>query len=133
MEKLKSVIPETLKHKISHSTAADLDSTCSSLLDFFQNLPLFHQVLHASHTLFANQSILWFSLSISVEMQLVRDLTDPQVALCGKNKEAALEAKAKGNQCFTNGDYSNALLFYSQVELEMESPLFCYCWLPFSK
>ncbi|XP_047944931.1 SET and MYND domain-containing protein 4 isoform X1 [Salvia hispanica] len=89
MEKLKSVIPETLKHKISHSTAADLDSTCSSLLDFFQNLPLFHQ--------------------------LVRDLTDPQVALCGKNKEAALEAKAKGNQCFTNGDYSNALLFYSQA------------------
>ncbi|XP_041995450.1 histone-lysine N-methyltransferase SMYD3-like isoform X2 [Salvia splendens] len=89
MEKLKSVIPETLKHKISHSTAADLDSTCSSLLDFFTNLPLFHQ--------------------------LVRDLTDPLVALCGKNKEAALEAKAKGNQCFTDGDYSNALQFYSQA------------------
>ncbi|KAG6418529.1 hypothetical protein SASPL_120733 [Salvia splendens] len=89
MEKLKSVIPETLKHKISHSTAADLDSTCSSLLEFFTNLPPFHQ--------------------------LVRDLTDPRVALCGKIKEAALEAKAKGNQCFTNGDYSNALHFYSQA------------------
>ncbi|XP_057778491.1 uncharacterized protein LOC130997245 isoform X2 [Salvia miltiorrhiza] len=89
MEKLKSVIPETLKQKISDSTAADLNSTCSSLLDYFRNLPLFHQ--------------------------LVKDLTDPKVSLCGKNKEAALVAKAKGNQCFSNGDYSNALHFYSQA------------------
>lgn len=89
MEKLKSLIPETLKQKISHSNAASLNSTCSSLLDFFTNLPLFHQ--------------------------LVRDLTDPEVALCGKNKEAALEAKAKGNECFSKGDYSNALHFYSQA------------------
>lgn len=47
---------------------------------------------------------------------MVRDLTDPEMALCGKNKEAALEAKAKGNECFSKGDYSNALHFYSQVE-----------------
>lgn len=48
-------------------------------------------------------------------LQLVRDLTDPEMALCGKNKEAALEAKANGNACFSNGDFSNALRFYSQV------------------
>ncbi|KAG8380981.1 hypothetical protein BUALT_Bualt06G0073000 [Buddleja alternifolia] len=89
MEKLKSVIPETLKHKIAESTPNDLDSTCSSLLYFFQNFPLFHK--------------------------MVRDLTDPEMALCGKNKEAALEAKAKGNECFSKRDYSNALLFYSQA------------------
>lgn len=49
---------------------------------------------------------------------MVRDLKDPEVALCGKNKEAALEAKAKGNECFSKGDYSNALHFYSQVQME---------------
>ncbi|KAK6156036.1 hypothetical protein DH2020_010284 [Rehmannia glutinosa] len=90
MEKLKSVIPEPLKQKISESTTDDLHSTSSSLLHFFQALPLFHQ--------------------------MVRDLTDPEMALCGKNKEAALEAKAKGNECFSKGDYSSALHFYSQVE-----------------
>ncbi|KAL3653368.1 hypothetical protein CASFOL_003049 [Castilleja foliolosa] len=89
MEKLKSVIPETIKQAISESTTDDLSSTCSSLLHFFQNLPLFHQT--------------------------VRDLTDPEMVLCGKNKEAALEAKAKGNDCFSKGDYSSALHFYSQA------------------
>lgn len=49
-------------------------------------------------------------------MQLVRDLTDPEVLLCGKSKEVALEAKGKGNECFSKGDYSNALHFYSQVK-----------------
>ncbi|XP_073123784.1 uncharacterized protein [Henckelia pumila] len=89
MEKLKFAIPETLKREISESTPNSLHSTCSSLLDFYQNLPLFHQ--------------------------LVGDLTDPEMALCGKNKEAALEAKANGNACFSNGDFSNALRFYSQA------------------
>ncbi|XP_073296910.1 uncharacterized protein [Primulina huaijiensis] len=89
MEKLKFAIPETLRHKIAESAPNSLHSTCSSLLDFYQNLPLFHQ--------------------------LVRDLTDPEMALCGKNKEAALEAKANGNVCFSNGDFSNALRFYSQA------------------
>ncbi|KAK4433451.1 Stress-induced-phosphoprotein 1 [Sesamum alatum] len=95
MEKLKSAIPETLKRKIAESTVNDLHSTCSSLLQFFQNLPLFHQ--------------------------MVRDLTDPEMALCGKSKEAAMEAKAKGNECFAKGDYSNALRFYSQA-LRMAPP-----------
>ncbi|KAL0321737.1 UNVERIFIED_CONTAM: Stress-induced-phosphoprotein 1 [Sesamum calycinum] len=95
MEKLKSAIPETLKRRIAESTVDDLHSTSSSLLQFFQNLPLFHQ--------------------------MVRDLTDPEMALCGKNKEAAMEAKAKGNECFAKGDYSNALRFYSQA-LRMAPP-----------
>ncbi|KAK4385231.1 hypothetical protein Sango_2647100 [Sesamum angolense] len=42
MEKLKSAIPETLKRRIAESTVDDLHSTSSSLLQFFQNLPLFH-------------------------------------------------------------------------------------------
>lgn len=46
---------------------------------------------------------------------MVGDLTDPEVALCGKNKEAALESKQKGNKCFLSGDYANALDFYTQV------------------
>ncbi|KAL6530368.1 hypothetical protein OROHE_014721 [Orobanche hederae] len=90
MEKLKSVIPETLKQRITESAVDDVRSTCSSLLNFFQTVPLYHQ--------------------------MVRDLTDPKMALCGKNKEAALEAKAKGNECFSKGDYSSALRFYSQVK-----------------
>ncbi|KAL6532980.1 hypothetical protein OROMI_027092 [Orobanche minor] len=89
MEKLKSVIPETLKQRITESAVDDVRSTCSSLLDFFQTVPLYHQ--------------------------MVRDLTDPEMALCGKNKEAALEAKAKGNEYFLKGDYSSALRFYSQA------------------
>lgn len=51
---------------------------------------------------------------------MVRDLTDPEVALCGKNKEAALESKKKGNRCFLSGDYVNALDFYTQVPLNFQ-------------
>lgn len=51
---------------------------------------------------------------------MVRDLTDPEVALCGKNKEAALESKKKGNRCFLSGDYANALDFYTQVPLNFQ-------------
>lgn len=47
---------------------------------------------------------------------MVRDLTDPEMGLCAKNKEAALKAKAKGNECFSKRDYPNALHFYSQVQ-----------------
>lgn len=48
---------------------------------------------------------------------MVRDLADPEVALCGKNIEAALEAKQKGNKCFLRSDYAEALDCYTQVLL----------------
>ncbi|XP_022890240.1 SET and MYND domain-containing protein 4 isoform X4 [Olea europaea var. sylvestris] len=89
MEKLKSIIPDPLKQIISESNPDDLSFTCSSLLEFFNHLPLFHQ--------------------------MVRDLTDPEMGLCAKNKEAALKDKAKGNECFSKRDYPNALHFYSQA------------------
>lgn len=40
---------------------------------------------------------------------------DPEKALCGKKKDAALELKRQGNQCFLKGDYANALVHYSRV------------------
>ncbi|MCD7453859.1 hypothetical protein HAX54_022355 [Datura stramonium] len=89
METLKSAVPDVLKREISKSTPAELPSTCSSLLDFFHNLPQFHQ--------------------------MIKDLTDPSMALCCKDRIAALEAKLKGNGCFSKGEYPNALLFYSQA------------------
>ncbi|GER50861.1 tetratricopeptide repeat protein [Striga asiatica] len=89
MEKLKSVIPEELRRRISESKTDDLRSTCSSLLNFFETSHLFHQ--------------------------MVRDLTSPEMALCGKSKEGAMEAKAQGNECFSKGDYSSASHFYSQA------------------
>ncbi|CAN6705423.1 unnamed protein product [Malus baccata var. baccata] len=89
MEKLKSLVPETLKRSIAASAADDLPRTCSSLADFLLHFEPFHQ--------------------------MVRDLADPEVALCGKNKEAALEAKQKGNKCFLRSDYAEALDCYTQA------------------
>lgn len=89
METLKSAVPDALKQEISNSTPSQLPLTCSSLLDFFHNLPQFHQ--------------------------MIKDLTDPSVALCCKDRNAALETKLKGNECFSKGEYSNALLFYSKA------------------
>ncbi|KAF9591803.1 hypothetical protein IFM89_007358 [Coptis chinensis] len=89
MEKLESSVPCTLKKMIAESTAEDLPSTCSSLLDFFLSLQLFHTV--------------------------VGELTDTEKALCSKNNEIALEFKQKGNECFTSGDYDQALSFYTQA------------------
>ncbi|KAL8149350.1 uncharacterized protein LOC141708702 isoform X2 [Apium graveolens] len=89
MEELKSAIPPTLKRLISESTLITLPSTCSSLHQFFQQLPQFHQI--------------------------VGDLMYSDRALCGKNKEAALESKRNGNDCFAKADYANALRFYSKA------------------
>ncbi|XP_041008260.1 uncharacterized protein LOC121252549 isoform X11 [Juglans microcarpa x Juglans regia] len=89
MEKLKSLVPDSLKRMVAESTPDSLPLTCSSLLNFFSDMEVFHQ--------------------------MVRDLTDPERALCGKNKDAALELKQKGNQCFLNEDYGSALTCYSEA------------------
>ncbi|EPS58929.1 hypothetical protein M569_15882, partial [Genlisea aurea] len=91
MEVLISTIPDSVKRLISESSSVDdLRFTCSSLLNFFRNSLFFHQ--------------------------LVSDLTNlDTAALCRKNKEAAMETKAKGNECFDRGEYSGALRFYSQA------------------
>ncbi|XP_019191551.1 PREDICTED: SET and MYND domain-containing protein 4 isoform X1 [Ipomoea nil] len=89
MEKLKSLVPKALRQEISESTPDGLPATCSSLLEFFHRLPQFHQV--------------------------VKELTDPEMALCGKDHSAASEVKLRGNQCFSGGDYPKALHFYTQA------------------
>uniref|UniRef100_A0A2P2LMD0 SET and MYND domain-containing protein 4 isoform X2 n=1 Tax=Rhizophora mucronata TaxID=61149 RepID=A0A2P2LMD0_RHIMU len=89
MEKLKSAVPESLKRMVADSNPEGLSSTSSSLLDFLLTLPQFHQTL--------------------------RDLVDPETALCGKNKDAALASKQKGNQCYSTGDYHTALACYTQA------------------
>ncbi|XP_077223586.1 tetratricopeptide repeat (TPR)-like superfamily protein isoform X2 [Tasmannia lanceolata] len=88
MEKLKSLIPINLKQRIFESTSENLPSTCSSLIEFFLTLPEFQRV--------------------------VRELSDPEMALCRKNVASALDSKQKGNECFSSGDFSKALSFYTQ-------------------
>ncbi|XP_026656321.1 uncharacterized protein LOC103724370 isoform X2 [Phoenix dactylifera] len=89
MERLKSLIPNDLKRMIGESTTENLTSTCSSLLEFFRPLPQFQHV--------------------------IKELTDPEMALCRKSKAAALDSKQKGNECFSKGDYVKALSYYSQA------------------
>ncbi|XP_058075952.1 uncharacterized protein LOC131224678 isoform X7 [Magnolia sinica] len=89
MEKLKSLVPIHLKQTISGATPDDLPRTCSSLLDFFLSSPRFHQI--------------------------VGEVTDREMGLCRKNAASALDWKRKGNECFSRGDFINALRFYSQA------------------
>ncbi|XP_057949384.1 uncharacterized protein LOC131144640 isoform X2 [Malania oleifera] len=89
MEELKSVVPDGLKQMVADSTRHDLPRTCSSLFDFFLRWEPFHRI--------------------------VNDLVDPNKPFWSKNKEAALDSKQKGNQCFFRGDYANALNCYSQA------------------
>ncbi|KAE8706464.1 hypothetical protein F3Y22_tig00110393pilonHSYRG00236 [Hibiscus syriacus] len=92
MEKLKCLVPESLKRRVAESSIDDLPSLSSSLLQYFLSLPQFHQ--------------------------LISDLAaqpSAQAGLCAKNKDAALELKQKGNQCYSSGDHSQALSCYSQA------------------
>ncbi|CAL9086903.1 unnamed protein product [Musa textilis] len=89
MERLKSLIPDELKRVIGRSAPENLTKTSSLLLDFLRPLPQFQQV--------------------------IRELTDPDLALCRKSKEGALDSKQKGNECFIKGDYVEALSFYSHA------------------
>ncbi|KAF5467556.1 hypothetical protein F2P56_017372 [Juglans regia] len=45
MEKLKSLVPDSLKRMVAESTPDSLPRTCSSLLNFFSDMELFHQAL----------------------------------------------------------------------------------------
>ncbi|XP_034703875.1 SET and MYND domain-containing protein 4 isoform X2 [Vitis riparia] len=89
MEKLKSLVPDALKRMIAESTPDDLPSTCHSLLEFFLHMQQFQMI--------------------------VGDLAHSETALCCKNRDAALESKRKGNECFSSGDYMKALSLYSQA------------------
>ena len=92
MEKLKCLVPENLKRRVAENSTDDLPSLSSSLLHLFLSLPQFHQLI----------------------AELAADPKN-QTGLCGKNKDAALDLKQKGNQCYSSGDHSEALRCYSQV------------------
>uniref|UniRef100_A0A0E0M9H1 SET domain-containing protein n=1 Tax=Oryza punctata TaxID=4537 RepID=A0A0E0M9H1_ORYPU len=89
MERLKSAAPAELRRAVGEGTAADLPSTTSKLLAFLEALPLFHQV--------------------------IGELTEPELALCRKDKGRAAELKGKGNACFSKREFEQALGFYSQA------------------
>ncbi|KAK8620838.1 hypothetical protein V6N13_067299 [Hibiscus sabdariffa] len=92
MEKLKCLVPESLKRRVAESSIDHLPSLSSSLLQYFLSLPQFHQLISE---LAAQPST--------------------QAGLCAKNKGAALELKLKGNQFYSTGDHSQALRCYSQA------------------
>ncbi|RCV42212.1 hypothetical protein SETIT_9G198400v2 [Setaria italica] len=89
MERLKSAVPAELRRAVGEGLAADLPNTTSRLLAFFDNLPLFHQVM--------------------------RELTDPELSLCRKDEGRAVELKGQGNACFSRREFGEALRFYSQA------------------
>ncbi|CAN6293007.1 unnamed protein product [Urochloa humidicola] len=89
MERLKSAVPAELRRAVGDGSAADLPATTSRLLAFFDSLPLFHEVM--------------------------RELTDPELALCRKDKGRAVELKGQGNACFSRREFGEALRFYSQA------------------
>ena len=47
----------------------------------------------------------------------MRELTDPELALCHKDKGRAVELKGNGNACFSRREFREALGFYSQVSV----------------
>ncbi|KAM0864950.1 hypothetical protein ACQ4PT_043604 [Festuca glaucescens] len=89
MERLKSAVPADLRRAVGEGTTRDLPSTTSLLLTFFDGLLLFHQ--------------------------FISELTDPELALCRKDKKRAVELKGQGNACFSRREFQQALSFYSQA------------------
>ncbi|KAG9441179.1 hypothetical protein H6P81_017033 [Aristolochia fimbriata] len=89
MEELKSLIPNELKLLVYESTPETVNSSCSSLIDHFLTLPQFRRV--------------------------VRELTDKEMSLCGKNTKTALDFKRNGNECFSSGEFAKAVSFYTQA------------------
>lgn len=89
MEKLKCLVPESIKRMVGESSDEDLASTSSTLLHCLLNLPQFQQ--------------------------MIDDLADSNNSLCGKNKKVALELKQKGNESYLTAEYASALESYSQA------------------
>ncbi|KAM3408933.1 hypothetical protein ACQJBY_001769 [Aegilops geniculata] len=89
MERLKSAVPADIRRAVGEGTTRDLPSTTSLLLAFLDDLPLLHQV--------------------------IGELTDPELALCRKDKGRAAELKGRGNACFSRREFEQALGFYSQA------------------
>ncbi|KAJ3690274.1 hypothetical protein LUZ61_019438 [Rhynchospora tenuis] len=89
MERLKLLVPDELKQAIAGSTCETLSVTCAALLEFLRPLPEFKEV--------------------------ISELTDLEIALCRKNESRALDLKLQGNECFSKGDFKQAISFYSQA------------------
>ncbi|KAH8484633.1 hypothetical protein H0E87_026405 [Populus deltoides] len=89
MEKLKCLVPESIKRMVGESSDEDLASTSSTLLHCLFNLPQFQQ--------------------------MIDDLADSNNSLCGKNKKVTLELKQKGNESYLTAEYASALESYSQA------------------
>jgi hypothetical protein len=49
------------------------------------------------------------------DCKVMQELTDPELALCRKDKVKAVELKGHGNACFSRREFGKALRFYSQV------------------
>lgn len=47
--------------------------------------------------------------------QAVGELANPDLGCCGKNGETSLDLKRRGNQCFRNRVFDDALRFYSKA------------------
>ncbi|KAJ4744932.1 Tetratricopeptide repeat (TPR)-like superfamily protein [Rhynchospora pubera] len=89
MERLKHLVPDELKRAIAGSTCETLSVTCAGLLEFLLPLPELQQV--------------------------ISELTDLEIALCRKNETRALDLKLQGNECFSKGNFTQAISFYSQA------------------
>jgi hypothetical protein len=49
------------------------------------------------------------------DCKVMQELTDPELALCRKDKVKAVELKGHGNACFSKREFGEALGYYSQV------------------
>lgn len=49
------------------------------------------------------------------DCKVMQQLTDPELALCRKDKVKAVELKGLGNACFSRREFGEALRYYSQV------------------
>jgi len=65
MEKLKCLVPESIKRMVGESSDEDLASTSSTLLHCLLNLPQFQQVTNKSIRLFTSHLINIVSSSIN--------------------------------------------------------------------